>query len=181
MKYITFLVMIITAVYLLINPTYSIDVQDKVDHHVRFFKKDFVIDKNDVKGILTEYFKIEKSPEYSKESLVYARFKDKLKDWDTKEIPGITATAYYPGPESCGEYADGYTFMEMVADYGIIAVDPRVIELGSVVYVENYGFAIAADIGGAIKGNKIDLCFPEYNTAMEFGVERLNVAMIPIN
>ena len=38
-----------------------------------------------------------------------------------------------------------------------IAVDPRVIPLGSLVYVENYGKAIAADTGGAIQGNIIDV------------------------
>jgi len=173
--------MIICGVYLLINPVHITGEVQKADSEVKFFKKDFVIDNPGIKGILTEYFRIEKRADYYSESLIYAKFRNKLKDWDTKEIPGITATAYYPGPESCGEYADGYTFMEMVADYGIIAVDPRVIELGSVVYVENYGFAIAADVGGAIKGNRIDLCFPEYRMAMDFGVERLNVAMIPIN
>ncbi len=39
----------------------------------------------------------------------------------------------------------------------VIAVDPRVIPLGTKVYVEGYGYAVAADTGGAIKGYKIDV------------------------
>ncbi|MDQ7861221.1 3D domain-containing protein [Peribacillus frigoritolerans] len=41
----------------------------------------------------------------------------------------------------------------------IIAVDPSVIPMGSKVYVEGYGYAVAADKGGAIKGNRIDVFF----------------------
>ncbi|UZN00889.1 3D domain-containing protein [Lysinibacillus sp. MHQ-1] len=39
----------------------------------------------------------------------------------------------------------------------MVAVDPSVIKLGSKVWVEGYGTAIAGDTGGAIKGNKIDI------------------------
>ena len=42
---------------------------------------------------------------------------------------------------------------------GVIAVDPRVIPLGTHVYVPGYGYAVAADTGGAIKGRRVDLCF----------------------
>ena len=42
----------------------------------------------------------------------------------------------------------------------VIAVDPSVIPLGTKVYVEGYGYAVAADTGGAIKGHKIDVFFP---------------------
>ena len=47
----------------------------------------------------------------------------------------------------------------------MIAVDPNVIPLGSKVYVEGYGEAIAADTGGAIKGNKIDVHVPSKSQA----------------
>lgn len=52
---------------------------------------------------------------------------------------------------------------------GIIAVDPRVIPLGSQVYVEGYGYAIAADTGGLIKGNIIDVFFPNLQTCINWG------------
>jgi uncharacterized protein YabE (DUF348 family)/3D (Asp-Asp-Asp) domain-containing protein len=43
--------------------------------------------------------------------------------------------------------------------WGLIAVDPRVIPLGSKVFVAGYGYAVACDTGGAIKGNIIDVCY----------------------
>ena len=53
----------------------------------------------------------------------------------------------------------GRTYLGLKAERGIVAVDPRVIPLGARVHVEGYGEALAADIGSAIKGNRIDLCF----------------------
>lgn len=52
---------------------------------------------------------------------------------------------------------------------GMVAVDPRVIPLGTKLYVEGYGLAIAGDTGGAIKGDKIDLFFETRDQAYEFG------------
>ncbi len=75
----------------------------------------------------------------------------------------LLATGYYPGPEDCGPFADGLTANGMKAGYGVCAVDPRIIPLGTRLYVENYGYCIAADTGGGIKGNKIDLCFDKYS------------------
>ena len=51
----------------------------------------------------------------------------------------------------------------------VIAVDPRVIPLGTKVYVEGYGYAIAADTGSAIKGYKIDVFFPSKSDAFRWG------------
>jgi 3D (Asp-Asp-Asp) domain-containing protein len=54
-------------------------------------------------------------------------------------------------------------------------VDPKVIPLGTKVWVEGYGEAIAGDTGGAIKGNKIDVFIPSYGSAMEWGVKKVKI------
>lgn len=61
------------------------------------------------------------------------------------------------------------------AQYGVVAVDPTVIPLNTLVFVEGYGFAIAADTGGAIKGNKIDVCVPTREEAMRWGRRTVRV------
>jgi len=81
----------------------------------------------------------------------------------------MVATAYDPGPASCGRYASGRTAIGLKATKGVIAVDPRIIPLGAHVFVEGYGPAVAADVGGAIHGNKIDVCFPTRREALQWG------------
>ena len=81
----------------------------------------------------------------------------------------MVATAYDPGPASCGRYASGHTAIGMHATKGVIAVDPRIIPLGSRVFIEGYGPAIAADVGSAIKGNRIDVCFATRREALNWG------------
>lgn len=71
-----------------------------------------------------------------------------------------------------------YTFTGMLARYGVVAVDPRVIPLGTRVYVEGYGVAIAADTGGAIYGNRIDLCFNTAAEADAYGVQYQEVYIL---
>ncbi|MCL6562609.1 MAG: G5 domain-containing protein [Firmicutes bacterium] len=88
----------------------------------------------------------------------------------SRRIPMI-ATAYWPNPAWSG----GYTATGMRAQYGVVAVDPRVIPLGSRVYVPGYGMAIAADTGSAIVGNRIDLCFNTAAQAVDWGVREVNV------
>jgi 3D (Asp-Asp-Asp) domain-containing protein len=90
----------------------------------------------------------------------------------------MEATAYDPGPISCGKYADGYTAIGMKAEKGVVAVDPRVIPMRTRLYVEGYGLAIAADVGGAIKGNRIDLCFPTYQEALRYGRRTVKVYLL---
>ncbi|HYH04266.1 MAG TPA: ubiquitin-like domain-containing protein [Bacillota bacterium] len=95
------------------------------------------------------------------------------------EARTMSATAYSPGPESCGKYATaGRTYTGKKAGFGIVAVDPRVIRLGTMLYIEGYGKAEAADIGGAIKGNKIDLCFETYREAVLFGRKKVKVYIL---
>ncbi len=72
----------------------------------------------------------------------------------------------------------GITASGIRAGYGIVAVDPSVIPLGTKLYVEGYGYALAADTGGAIKGNKIDLCFNSYNEAVNYGRKNVQVYVL---
>ena len=81
------------------------------------------------------------------------------------EAIDMEATAYLPADGG----GSGLTAMGIPATYGIVAVDPYVIPLGTRVYIPGYGEALAADTGGAIYGNRIDLCMESYGEAMNFG------------
>lgn len=75
------------------------------------------------------------------------------------------ATAYSPYDYGVGSYtASGHPLRR-----GLVAVDPRVIPLGTRLYIEGYGYAIASDTGGAIRGNKVDLAVDSYEEAIQFG------------
>ncbi|MBT9130471.1 MAG: Cell wall-binding protein YocH [candidate division WS2 bacterium] len=70
----------------------------------------------------------------------------------------LLATAY--GPPTVDRHVPSWiTASGRRVRYGLVAVDPKVIPLGSKLWVENYGFAIAADTGRLIKGHRIDLFF----------------------
>ncbi|MBR1647835.1 MAG: 3D domain-containing protein [Selenomonadaceae bacterium] len=90
------------------------------------------------------------------------------------QMYGMEATAYLPTDGS----PEGITAMGIPATYGIVAVDPDVIPLGSRVYIPGYGEALAADTGGAIYGYRIDLCMESYNEAMEFGRRNVTVFVL---
>ncbi len=81
----------------------------------------------------------------------------------------MNATAYCPCSRCCGKWANGVTASGLKAGYGVCAVDTRVIPLGTKLYVEGYGYCIAADTGGAIKGNRIDLCYGSHSAALNSG------------
>jgi 3D (Asp-Asp-Asp) domain-containing protein len=72
----------------------------------------------------------------------------------------------------------GFTANGMHAQYGIVAVDPGIIPLGSHVFIPGYGLAIAADTGGAIIGHRIDLCMDRYGDAIRFGRQPVMVYVV---
>lgn len=94
------------------------------------------------------------------------------------DVIDMEATAYYPGPESTDQWADGYTYTGVRAGKGVVAVDPSVIPLGTRLYIPGYGEAIAADIGGAIKGYRIDLGFETYEEAIQYGRQQVKVYIL---
>ena len=90
----------------------------------------------------------------------------------------VSATAYTAFCAGCsGITATG---INLKANPGlkVIAVDPNVIPLGSKVWVEGYGYAVAGDTGGAIKGNKIDLFMPDKSDALAFGRKQVKVKIL---
>ena len=88
----------------------------------------------------------------------------------------MVATAYTA--DSATAYPTGRTATGMLAREGVVAVDPRVIPLGTTLFVPGYGVAIAADTGGAIIGNRIDLCMDRYGDAMNFGRQTVRVYIL---
>ena len=100
----------------------------------------------------------------------------------------MRATAYDLSFESCGKYPDhpeyGITFSGTRARPGVVAVDPRVVKLGSKLYIESmdrtpdYGFAKAEDTGGAIKGNRVDLFIENRSQALRYGVRTVKVYVL---
>ena len=71
--------------------------------------------------------------------------------------------SYYIDCDSTFYYAGGTTASGLPADENVVAVDPRVIPLGTNLYIPGIGNRVAADTGGAIKGNIIDICFDRSN------------------
>ncbi|MBQ6298146.1 MAG: 3D domain-containing protein [Selenomonadaceae bacterium] len=90
------------------------------------------------------------------------------------QVLGMEATAYLPTDGS----SEGLTAMGIPATYGIVAVDPDIIPLGTRVYIPGYGEALAADTGGAIYGYRIDLCMEDYWQAMDFGRRTVTVFVL---
>ena len=89
----------------------------------------------------------------------------------------MEATAYGPDCSGCsGVSATGMNLKDSSAK--VIAVDPSVIPLGSRVWVEGYGEAVAGDTGGAIKGNRIDVLYPSESEAGSWGRKSVNVKVL---
>lgn len=87
----------------------------------------------------------------------------------------MLATAYTADCAGCG----GMTAIGRRAGKGIVAVDPRVIPLGTHLYIPGYGMAVAGDTGGDIVGNRIDLGFDSVREAVLFGRQNIKVYRLP--
>lgn len=101
-------------------------------------------------------------------------------DLSYSKVLTCTATAY--DHESLG--GNGITASGRKLQRGIVAVDPRVIPLGTRLYIESldssadYGYAVAADTGGAIKGNKVDLAMGSRSESLNFGRRSVRVYVL---
>lgn len=105
------------------------------------------------------------------------RFQASRSNFRRHAIREMEATAYTPDAGR-GRHATFRTSTGRRAEPGIIAVDPKVIPLGSYVFVEGYGFAVAADVGSAISGNKIDVLVPTRQEALQWGRRTVRVHIL---
>jgi len=100
---------------------------------------------------------------------------------DYKKVLNITATAYAPGPHDNDQWGSK-TYIGTQIRPGIIAVDPKVIPLGSKVYIEypdGHGvYAVAEDTGGAIKGHRIDVAKWTVPEAYDYGIQHVKVYVV---
>jgi uncharacterized protein YabE (DUF348 family) len=105
-----------------------------------------------------------------------------------RKVIDMSATSYTASYADTGKHPGdagfGITYTGIKVHQGIVAVDPRVIPLGSKLYIEgigntpDYGFALAADIGGAVKGNIIDLYFESASVSYNWGRRNVRVYIL---
>ncbi|HEY4696209.1 MAG TPA: 3D domain-containing protein [Candidatus Hydromicrobium sp.] len=94
-------------------------------------------------------------------------------EWD------MVATAYYAFGRGGNDInGDGITAIGLRARKGIIAVDPKVIPLGTRLYIPGYGEALAADTGGWIKGSRVDLCFETLQECFWYGRRKIKIYLV---
>ena len=90
----------------------------------------------------------------------------------------VNSTAYTAHCNGCsGTTATGMN-LRANPNAKVIAVDPNVIPLGTKVYVEGYGYAVAADTGSAIKGNKIDVFLSSKSAAYRWGSKKVKIKIL---
>ncbi|MBT2581381.1 3D domain-containing protein [Planococcus sp. ISL-109] len=90
----------------------------------------------------------------------------------------VSATAYTAYCVGCSGVTRTGIDLRSNPNQKVIAVDPSVIPLGSKVWVEGYGTAIAGDTGGAIKGNKIDVFIPTQGEALNWGRKNVKIKVL---
>jgi 3D (Asp-Asp-Asp) domain-containing protein len=95
-----------------------------------------------------------------------------------EDVIWMEATAYDPGPESNGRFTGMPTAYGLKVGFGVVAVDPKVIPLGTELFIEGYGYAIAGDTGGAIKNMRIDLGYDTRREALRFGRREVKVYIL---
>lgn len=87
-----------------------------------------------------------------------------------KKAVEMEATAY-----SAASAGGNITYSGTMVRRGVVAVDPRIIPLGTRMYIEGYGYAVAEDIGGAVKGSRIDVAMKTNDECYQWGVRDVKV------
>jgi uncharacterized protein YabE (DUF348 family) len=91
----------------------------------------------------------------------------------------VSTTAYTAACNGCSGHTSTGINLHANPNAKVIAVDPRVIPLGTKVYVDGYGYAVAADTGTNIKGYKIDVFFSSKAEAYRWGRKKVKIRILP--
>lgn len=121
----------------------------------------------------------------------------RIKHQQQTSRPAVINVDYQPQPKQAAPAANGRTLTVVATSYAlsgqsatgidfgsnpgakVIAVDPSVIPLGSRVNIPGYGVYLAADTGGSIQGNRIDIHFPTKAAALNFGRQTITIQILP--
>jgi len=105
-------------------------------------------------------------------------YKSSIKVRATAYSSNYSSTGKNPGDYAFGVTSTGTKAKRVPNGFSSIAVDPRVIPLGTKLFIPGYGCAIAEDVGGAIKGNSIDVYFDSDSQASDWGVQVLSAYIL---
>lgn len=128
-------------------------------------------------GITKTRLKIRSSHNLSRSPFSFSPSRKIKKIYLKKIYLGLFTVTAYSRSQREGTIR-GITATGLLVDKGVVAVDPKVIPLGSLVLVEGYGYAIAADTGKTIKGKRLDIFFHEKKECYKWGVRKKKVYLI---
>ena len=165
------------------NKTLLANAQDELTiatNELKTTKENLQAETEKIAGLNDELEKLQTEFENINEELEVANTTiDDLKGAEYKLVylGDYKLTHYCPGfhGEPCGT-GDGLTATGTKVTAGrTIAVDPKVIPYGTKVYIEGYGWRVAEDCGGSVKGNHIDVAMASHDEAMSKGVKHRDV------
>jgi 3D (Asp-Asp-Asp) domain-containing protein len=107
-------------------------------------------------------------------------------DWSQYPKKTVVATGYTAGYESTGKYKSNpeygitYSGVKVKRDlYSTVAADIHVFPIGTILFIPGYGYGVVADIGGAIKGNELDLYYETVEDVYQkWGKKKLDVYVV---
>lgn len=174
---------------------YEEDIVDNLEEDYVQYKQTEYLDKKEIVNeeiISTNEEKNEEAKSEIKDEKKNETIEESVPPTEYKEVIEVKATAYCLCKKCCGksethpQYGVTASGLKIIPGTNMkaIAVDPKVIPLGSKVYVEglngatDYGYAVAADTGSAIKNLKIDLYMDTHEASLKWGVKNVKVYVI---
>ncbi|MCM3567354.1 3D domain-containing protein [Neobacillus mesonae] len=165
-----------------IAKTYKTSVTNlKKWNHLRstiIYPKQKLVVSSSIKSSNKKAAPVKKAATVKTKSAAPAKTAAKTKASTVVKTLTVTATAYSASCKNCSGITAAGLNLKKNPNLKVISVDPRVIKLGTKVYVEGYGYAVAGDTGGAMRGNKIDVFMPSKAKAIQWGRKKVKVKIL---